>query len=277
MEITHQESKNQYSTPALNIYKKIKSLLVVMLIIGLVTSNIATLITDAFHNRIYGAISRLVDALPNFQAKNKILQNSPTSQRRVYVRKATAKLQTEKNTLARKNQILNRNNGALYKANSKLTSEHNALIKNNANLMQRHSNLKNSYTNLFRQHAIVQQSNKALHETSRQRAVKVQAFSKRMSNRSVTFAARNIASLPAEFIPMFGTGVILAVTSADIYALCESMKDINNLNQNFGLAHENESESKICGIKIPDKDSVWGEMKTSTQNSFAKAKEYVDW
>ena len=253
MATAHRESNTSLSLLS-GVYRTTRSLFLAAVIVGLVATNMASLISDAFHNSLYGAFSRLVHALPNFHGKNKLLQKSPTSVRQAYVRKATGKLQAEKS--------------ALIKKNGDLTQRHNKLV-------QQYNGLANSHNTLRKQHLATRNSYESLKKTTRVRAEKLQTFSTRMSIRSAKMAAANVAALPAEFIPAAGTAAIVSLTVLDIYMLCEGMKELNSVRQTFGISQEDDK--KVCGIKVPDKESVQREMTNNYHNALAKAKEYISW
>jgi hypothetical protein len=47
-------------------------------------------------------------------------------------------------------------------------------------------------------------------------------------------AAKSIAAIPAESIPFFGVAVLIAVTGNELYAACESVRDLDQLYADFG-------------------------------------------
>lgn len=65
--------------------------------------------------------------------------------------------------------------------------------------------------------------------------------------------ARNVAAIPAESVPYFGIGVIIASTTLDIYDACQTMKDMNSLLVLLGQGEENP---ELCGQKVPTVDEV---------------------
>jgi len=253
MATTHQESSNNISLLS-GAYRKTRALFLSAVIVGLVATNVATLISDAFHNSLYGSLSRLVNALPSFYGKNKLLQKSPTSVRQADVRKATGKLQAEKS--------------ALIKKNTDLTQRHNKMV-------HRYNGLANAHNTLRKQYLVTRKSHDDLKKITKVRAEKLQTFSTRMSSRSAKIAAANVAALPAEFVPLAGTAAIISMTALDVYLLCEGMRELNSVRQTFGFSKEDET--RVCGIKVPDKETVQKEVADNYHDAVARAKEYISW
>lgn len=267
MATAHQESNTILSSLS-GIYKTTRSLSLAAIIVGLVATNFASLISDAFHNSLYGALSRLVSALPNFHGKNKLLHKSPTAVRQAYVRQATGKLQAEKSALIKKNTDLTQRH-------NRLVTQHNGLVNHHNKLATRYNGLARNHNALRKQHLAIQRSYANLKETTRIRSEKLRVFSSQMSARSAKIAAANVAALPAEFIPAFGTAAVVSLTALDIYMLCEGMKELNSVTQAFDLAKEDEN--KVCGTKVPDKKSIQKEVEDNYHNALARAKEYISW
>lgn len=253
MATTHQESSNSLSL-LFGVYRKTRALFLSAVIVGLIATNVASLVSDAFHNSLYGALSRLVNALPSFHGKNKLLQKSPTSVRQADVRKATGKLRADKS--------------ALIKENTNFTQRHNKLV-------HRYNGLANTHNTLRKQYLDTWKSHDDLKKITKVRAEKLQTFSTKMSSRSAKMAAANVAALPAEFVPVAGMAAIISMTTLDLYLLCEGMQELNSVRQTFGFSKEDET--RVCGIKVPDKKTVQKELADNYHGAVAKAKEYISW
>lgn len=267
MATINQESSNNLSLLS-GAYRKTKALFLSAVIVGLVATNVATLISDAFHNSLYGSLSRLVNALPSFHGKNKLLQKSPTSVRQADVRKATGKLQAEKSASIKKNTDLTQRHNKLVHRYSGLANTHNSLVN-------RYNGLAKNHNTLRKQHLANRKSYDDLKKITKVRAEKLQMFSTQMSSRSAKIAAANVAALPAEFVPVAGTAAIISMTALDVYLLCEGMRELNLVRQTFGLSKEDET--RVCGIKVPNKEAVQKEVADNYRGAIAKAKEYISW
>ena len=82
----------------------------------------------------------------------------------------------------------------------------------------------------------------------------VTKVSSRISKRVVRNASMNLASIPAEAVPMLGIATIVTVTSVDLYDACQTLKDLDSLSIDFnGASTETE---KVCGYEVPSKEEV---------------------
>jgi hypothetical protein len=48
----------------------------------------------------------------------------------------------------------------------------------------------------------------------------------------------SIAAIPAESIPFIGMAVLIADTGYELYAACETVRDLDQLHSNLGMADE---------------------------------------
>jgi len=63
-------------------------------------------------------------------------------------------------------------------------------------------------------------------------------FGNRLATRTKRVAAKSIAAIPAESIPFIGVAVLIADTRYELYAACETAKDLDQLYGDFGMADE---------------------------------------
>jgi len=66
-------------------------------------------------------------------------------------------------------------------------------------------------------------------------------------------AAKSIAAIPAESIPLLGVAVLIAETGYELYAACETVKDLDELYLDLGMADETSVESggkRVVDINI---------------------------
>ena len=54
-------------------------------------------------------------------------------------------------------------------------------------------------------------------------------FGTRLVSRTKRVAAKSIAAIPAEAIPFLGVAVLIADTGYELYAACETMRDLDEL------------------------------------------------
>lgn len=119
---------------------------------------------------------------------------------------------------------------------------------------KRHADLSKKYTE-------IKTENKNLKLASKRNIAnkkKVSAIAKRITTRTARNAAVNISSIPAEAIPYLGVGMVVAVTTMDIYDACESMKDISQMMNIMGSEVGKGEMVTVCGQKqkIPSLDAI---------------------
>ena len=120
-------------------------------------------------------------------------------------------------------------------------------------------------------------------------------------------ALRNVATMPAEVLPFIGVGVVVGITALEIKEACETMKDLEELNQligavdsggdemtwdnisldklswdNFSWGNMSEDNAtgdnspvrKVCGIKMPSLAQVAKKAAKALKTALEKAKEW---
>ena len=130
----------------------------------------------------------------------------------------------------------------------------------------------------------------------------IQKISSRVSKRTARGALRNVATMPAEVLPFIGLGVVVGITALEIKEACETMKDIDELNQLIGVADidgeemrwdniswdnfswanisednattDNRTAHKVCGIQMPSFAQVAKRAAKAPKKSLEKAKEW---
>jgi hypothetical protein len=107
--------------------------------------------------------------------------------------------------------------------------------------------------------------------TSQDKAIKKQAavqanrkaatkrFGTRLTTRTKRVAAKSIAAIPAESIPFIGVAVLIADTGYELYAACETVKDLDQLYLDWGMDDETPEDvmHAACDPSLPDAEEVW--------------------
>lgn len=75
-------------------------------------------------------------------------------------------------------------------------------------------------------------------------------FGKRLVARTRRLAAASLAAIPAESIPFIGVSVLIAGTAYELYAACESLRDLQQLYSEMDMAEE-VPEDVMVGICDP--------------------------
>jgi hypothetical protein len=74
----------------------------------------------------------------------------------------------------------------------------------------------------------------------------------RVSRRTSTATARNLAVMPAEAVPGIGIAVVMAATAWELRDACALMQDVHELNVAFDPSLANDpTGSEVCGHEVP--------------------------
>lgn len=239
MESTRPQPVLRESEPGTgNITRWTKTALIALTIGGLGALNIATLVSESIHNAGYNLIRSMLSVFPEASA-SRLLNSSPTVNRSRHVARATEGLRKE--------------NTSLVDSNRAITGKHNALEKAHAAVNVKHAELT---------------------RTTELRSAAAKKLTTRLATRSAVNATRNLASVPGEAIPYVGIGIVVAVTSLDLYDACETLKDINEMNLQFG--HELEDHTKVCGLKVPTKQEALAQVRGSLKGAYASAADVLN-
>ena len=95
--------------------------------------------------------------------------------------------------------------------------------------------------------------------TSLKRKAATRKFGSRLTSRTKRVAAKSLAAIPAESIPFIGVGVLIADTGYELYAACESMRDLDELYSSLGIPDEMSDDAMhgVCNPHLPDAGEVW--------------------
>ena len=71
--------------------------------------------------------------------------------------------------------------------------------------------------------------------------------------------AKSIAAISAESIPFLGVAVLIADTGYELYAACETLRDLDQLYLELGMADEMPDNvmHSVCDPDPPDAGEVW--------------------
>lgn len=93
---------------------------------------------------------------------------------------------------------------------------------------------------------------KSLNKLIEMRSSKIAKISKRIAYRTVRNVSIDLGSLVAEATPYIGIGFVVLSTSLDVKDGCDTIKDLNEINDSLGEQGSHVDENEVCGIKIPD-------------------------
>jgi hypothetical protein len=94
---------------------------------------------------------------------------------------------------------------------------------------------------------------------SAKRKAATRRFGARLTSRTKRVAAESIAAIPGEAIPFLGVTLLIAGTSYELYEACNSMKDLDELYSDMGMADEtpNDVLHSVCDPSLPDVGKFW--------------------
>jgi hypothetical protein len=91
--------------------------------------------------------------------------------------------------------------------------------------------------------------------TNLQRKAATRRFGTRLASRTKKLAAKSIAAIPADAIPFIGIGIgiLIADTGYELYAACETVKDMDQLYSELGMADETTDDvmHSVCDPELP--------------------------
>ena len=75
----------------------------------------------------------------------------------------------------------------------------------------------------------------------------------RLTTRTKRVDAKSIAAIPAESIPFFGVAVLIADTGYELYAACETVRDLDQLYVDLGMGDEVQKNAmhSVCVSELP--------------------------
>lgn len=84
-------------------------------------------------------------------------------------------------------------------------------------------------------------------------------FGARLASRTKRVAAASVAAIPGEAIPLLGVTLLIAGTSYELYEACNSMKDLDELYSDMGMADETPDDvlHSVCDPSWPATRNFW--------------------
>jgi hypothetical protein len=267
-------------------FLRLKSMLVIFSLVGLLASNIAAVLHAGFYDFLMMGIQKAA-LIVGGEAAEKVASRSKKAEVDKRVREETATLRNkaehadaqrlaaesdlkaEKANLKQATDDLKAERANLKQATSDLQEERAKLKQTTADLETERSNLKQTTTDLQAERANLKKVSSELDGVNG----RITKMKPALQARLAKGVSRNLAAIPAESIPYVGVGVILAVTAADLVDACETMKDFNSLLVQLGAGEKNP---ELCGRKVPTKEEIWSSVKTDARAAYQKVQGELD-
>jgi hypothetical protein len=96
--------------------------------------------------------------------------------------------------------------------------------------------------------------------TAIKRKAATRKFGTRLASRTRRVAAKSIAAISAESIPFIGVAVLIADTGYELYAACETVRDLDQLYADLGMVDETPDDvmHSVCDPLLPEPGQIWG-------------------
>lgn len=249
---------------------KIKLALSISTIVGLLSTNVATLTSEAAHTTLFDGLKQAIGYAIADATANRLLSHSPTEVRKTDVARKTVALEAEKQALRNtaivlegEKQALTKERDVLDQHNQKLSAEHEDLKTKHQKLSADHQGLNERHNKLTADHDSLDQQHRKLTadhselstkhnqllQTQAKRAAAAKKLSDSVAPRVVRTATRAVSSLPAKVAPLAGAALTAGMTLWDIKDMCDTLNDLNVMNVAFG--HPKADVQKVCGMNIP--------------------------
>jgi hypothetical protein len=237
---------------------RLKTMVVVFSLVGLLASNIAAVLHAGFHDFLFAAIYKATLAAGTEWAESVARQSKKVEIER-RVREQTADLRDQ--TDAAKRDAVEAKAREKMSDGKRVTAEAD-LQKERANLQRVSHDLGNERASL----------NKVTDELAGVNG-RIKKMRPVLDARLAMGVSRNLAAIPAESIPYAGVAVVLAVTAADLKDACDTMTDFNTLLVELGRGVK---EPDFCGSKVPSKEEVWAGVKKNAKGTYQLAKDELE-
>jgi hypothetical protein len=100
----------------------------------------------------------------------------------------------------------------------------------------------------------------------------VNATASRISKRAMVTSSREVGSMAGEALPYIGVAVIVGVTALELKDLCDTLKDMSELQRAVSPeTSPSEEEKTICAIKVPTRQELWEKVKASPGKAWESA------
>ena len=190
-------------------------------------------------------------------------------------KQANDKLITSSKHLTTKVAGLTQENSKLLASSKHLTTKVAGLTQENSKLLASSKNLTKKVAGLTQENSKLLASNKRFKKKIDTNKRKVKQLSKKIVKRTWWRTGRNIAGVVPEAIPVVGIFAIVSLTALDIKDACDTMRDMKELNAQFGPDENAIDERDVCGVNVPSVSEVMAKVKSSPEDDYNKLND--DW
>jgi len=214
--------------------RSFKSLWILALLVGLIFSNLATLLSSSYHDALYRALSAQLLALaPN--SAPKLLTKSISAQ-----------------------------NGFLRDRQKRMVLQNRALQSEKKLFASRISDFSTRISSANAKNRALQVAVNNMSKSGELNRNALRDFKKKSIDRMVRSKVVNMATLPERALPIVGTMVLVGAAAYEINSDCEMLHDVTRLAAASGLNGKDPGEDEICGLTVPTVVK-WGDLKSSVE------------
>lgn len=236
-------------------FSGIKLLLVTFSLVGMLFSNLATLLSDRYFDLMQMGLRKAL-LIGGETFADRALKNSPKADIDQKIKSKTAQLEADNKTLT--------------DSNKRLKTDLDAATSEKASLETKSQKLSAEIDDLSTKNKSLAKQSDELIQAQAKQAAKAKTIATGVRNRLSKGLARESAALPAGVPPVISTMAAVTLFALDINDACATMKDFNSL---LNMMHAGEEEPDLCGIKVPTTQQVISSAKTEWRSSLASLAE----
>ena len=106
----------------------------------------------------------------------------------------------------------------------------------------------------------------------------VDTTANRISRRAATTSTRELGSMAGEAIPYLGIAVVVGATALELKDLCDTLKDMSELQRAFDPnAGVSDEQKTVCAQRVPTRAELWEMAKTSPGHAWEGLPIASDW
>lgn len=227
----------------------LKLLFVTCSLVGMLLSNLATLMSDKYFDLMQTGLRKAL-LIGGETFADQALKNSPKADIDQKIKSKTTQLDAE--------------NKILTDSNKQLKAEVDAATSEKTTLETKSQKLSAEVDDLSSKNRLLLKQSDELMQAQTKQALKAKTIASDVSIRLKKGLSRSAAALPAEALPYLGTVAAVSMFAMDVNDACATMTDFNNLLKMMNAGEENPD---MCGMKIPTTQDVLSTAKTQWRSS----------
>lgn len=228
-----------------------------LLTIALVASNVASVLSESFHDALFKAVSAQIGAMFPSQ-KARLLSGAPKVRAATRVAGLNKKLTDSTKQLTAMTARQARTAEALTTSRAQVAAARKRLASKEAKLLARGRDMAAMKANISR------------------RVKAFRSFRGVAVRRLVRSKGVNMLSLPVRTVPFAGAALAVGVAAYEINSDCAMMSDIRILANQMGVDDAHENEEVICGMSIPSSISL-GEVRAEARQALKELNPFQAW